>query len=64
MDKAFKTHEDRAFGGLTDLEAKVKANPNKSAKLLNAYTDEMFSKSRDEWKELEKKLWLKFGMGF
>ena len=64
MDKAFKTHEDRAFGGLTDLEAKVKANPNKSAKLLNAYTDEMFTKSRDEWKELEKKLWLKFGMGF
>ncbi|MCF0207517.1 MAG: C69 family dipeptidase [Bacteroidales bacterium] len=58
--------EDEAFAGLADLEKSVKDNGSakKSAKLLNAYTEDYFTRTTEGWKQLEQKLWLYFGMGF
>ena len=56
--------EGNAFSGLKSLEESVKANPKKSAKLLNAYTKQIYDNTVAAWADLEADYWQMFGMGF
>lgn len=50
--------EDIAFEGLPSLEA------NPTAKALNKYTLDYYTKAVAKWKEMEEKYWVQFGRGF
>ena len=56
--------EGNAFSGLKSLEESVKANPKKSAKLLNTYTKQIYDNTKAAWADLEADYWHMFGMGF
>lgn len=73
MDEVLK-QERQAFAGMSDLEGNVKAlkarenedyNPAKPiANMLNSYTYNVYDNTSYAWKQLEKKYWQLFGMGF
>ena len=59
-------HEGKAFSGLKGLEENVLAvgKDKQVAKLLNAYTRQIYDGTVDAWRKLEADYWLMFGMGF
>lgn len=65
---AIKTQEDNAFDGLKKLEKQLKAidsdNKTTIANALNDYTFKVYDETCTNWKQLEKKYWELFGMGF
>jgi dipeptidase len=56
--------EGTAFSGLKNLEEAVKVNPKKSAKIINAYTKQIYDNTVAAWHDLEADYWHLFGMGF
>lgn len=56
--------EGTAFSGLKNLEEGFKANPKKGAKLLNAYTKQVYDNTVAAWRDLESDYWHMFGTGF
>ena len=69
INKAVLDEQARALNGLSSLEQNVKASLAKDAKadvssLLNEYTYDVYLRTSNHWKQLEGKLWQRFGMGF
>ena len=69
INKAVLDEQARALNGLSSLEQNVKASLAKDAKadvssLLNEYTYDVYLRTSNRWKQLEGKLWQRFGMGF
>ena len=59
-------HEGTAISGLPNLEESVKASKKdkNTAKLLNAYTEQVYTNTADAWRQLEATYWHMFGLGF
>lgn len=55
-----------AVGGLKSLEESVKGtnSAKRVAKMLNAYTSQVFDNSAKAWQQLEASYWHRFGLGF
>ena len=58
--------EGTAMSGLRSLEEEVRKckNAKSAAKLLNAYTAQVFDNTVEAWNQLEATYWHKFGLGF
>jgi len=65
FNEAVLEMEDKAFDGLSDLEASyLKASKADKAGILDAYTAKVHDECAAKWKELEAKYWVMFGRGF
>lgn len=69
VNNEVQKYEASAFENLSTLEDKVKEaiknnNSSQVQNLLNNYTNLIYLQTSNAWKELEQKLWLRFGMGF
>ena len=66
VNKAVLDEQERAFRGLANLEQEVKKSSSKDeiSSLLNNYTYDVYLHTSNHWKQMEGKLWQRFGMGF